>query len=231
MKESDAAVKKALQLAKEIEIPAEVLAKESTVEVAQLGLELTKNLQQMAVADDMVKAIEVAQKEAGCSEAPVALEAPEGISNSHTDAEIVTIESSTSTETRSSPASLSSSSSSLSTSSDTDDIPLNRVYTNLNKALFPSPSPSTKTSKKPNYDTFVPMYPSVEERLIDMQQRRIDVCKNLPADHPLQPPMIDQIQFVPSDAEGADDHTGTDIANIDVSSKGEKNTRRGVELC
>jgi len=33
-KETDAAVKKALQLAKEIEIPVEVLAKESTVEVA-----------------------------------------------------------------------------------------------------------------------------------------------------------------------------------------------------
>jgi len=32
--EADVAVKKALQLAKEIEIPAEVLAKESTVEAA-----------------------------------------------------------------------------------------------------------------------------------------------------------------------------------------------------
>jgi len=44
-KETDAAVKKALQFAKGIEIPAKVLAKESTVEAAQLGLELTKNLQ------------------------------------------------------------------------------------------------------------------------------------------------------------------------------------------
>jgi len=58
------------------------------------------------------------------------------------------------------------------------------VYTNLNKAL--SPSPSTKTSKKPNYVTLVPIYPSVEERLIDMQQMRFGVCKNLPVDHPLQ---------------------------------------------
>ena len=157
-----------------------------------------------------MKATEVVQEEAGCSEAP------EGISNSHTDVEIVTIESSTCIESRSSPASLSSSSSSLSTSSDTNDIPLNRVYTNLNKAL--SPLPSTKTSKNPDYDTFLPMYPFVEERLIDMQQRRIDVCKNLPVDHRLQPPMIDPIQFVPTDAEGADDHTRTYIANIDVSS-------------
>jgi len=30
--------------------------------------------------------------------------------------------------------------------------------------------------------------------------------------------MIDPIQFVPANAEGVDDHTGTDIANIDVSS-------------
>jgi len=37
-------VKKALQLAKDIEILAEVLAKESTVEAAQLGLVLTVNL-------------------------------------------------------------------------------------------------------------------------------------------------------------------------------------------
>jgi len=37
-------VQKALQLAKEIEIPAEVLAKESIVEAAQLGLELIENL-------------------------------------------------------------------------------------------------------------------------------------------------------------------------------------------
>jgi len=49
-KETDAVVEKALQLAKEVKIPAEVLARESTVEVAQLGLELTENLQQMAVA-------------------------------------------------------------------------------------------------------------------------------------------------------------------------------------
>jgi len=44
-KEADvAALEKALQLAKEIEVPAEVLIKESTVEAAQLGIELTENL-------------------------------------------------------------------------------------------------------------------------------------------------------------------------------------------
>jgi len=45
-KEADAAaLEKAVKLAKEIEIPAEVLAKKSIVEAAQLGLELTENLQ------------------------------------------------------------------------------------------------------------------------------------------------------------------------------------------
>jgi len=45
------------------------------------------------------------------------------------------------------------------------------------------------------------MSPSIEERLIDLQQRRIDACKNLPAN-----------------AEGADDHTRIDSANINLSS-------------
>jgi len=62
------------------------------------------------------------------------------------------------------------------------------------------------------------MYPSVEERLHDMQQRRNDACKNLPANYPLQPPMIEPIQYILADAEGAVDYTRTDSANIDVSS-------------
>jgi len=207
----DVAVQKALQLAKEIEIPAEVLAKESIVIATQLGLELTKNLQQIAVADVMVEATEVAQEEAGCSKAHVASEAPVGNSNSHTPAEIITVESSTSPDTSSK-----STSSSSSIPSDPDDIPLSKVYNTLNKAL--SPSPSSKTHKNPASDIFVPMYPSVEDRLIDLQQRRIDACKNLPADHPLQPPVIEPIQSIPVDAEGADDHTVINFANINVSS-------------
>jgi len=99
---------------------------------------------------------------------------------------------------------------------DMDDIPLNRVYTTLNKRL--SPSPSTKTHKKPDSDTFVPMYPPVKERIHDMLQRRIDACINLPVNHPLQPPVIEPIQFVPTNAEGVVDHTGSESANIDVSS-------------
>jgi len=119
----------------------------------------------MAVVVEWMEVTEVVQEEAGCSETLDASEAPEGNSNSHTLAEIITVESSSSPESRSSSATLSSSSS---TSSDTDNVPLNKVYTNLNKSL--STSPLTKTHKKPDYDTFVSMYPSVEERLIGLQQ-------------------------------------------------------------
>jgi len=62
------------------------------------------------------------------------------------------------------------------------------------------------------------MYPYVEERLIGLQQRRIDACIHLPADHPQQPLVIEAIQFIPVDVEGADDQTGTYSAKINVSS-------------
>jgi len=124
------------------------------------------------------------------SEAPDSPEAPEGISETlHTDVEIVELGSSSSSDIRSN----SPFSSSSTTSSDLDDMPLSKVYSSLNKAL--PPSPSTKTIRKPD-DTFVPMYPSVKERLISMQQRRIDACKNLLENHPLQPPVIEPIKFI-----------------------------------
>ena len=105
-KEVDVVVEKTLELAKEIKIPAEVLTKESTVEAAQLGWELTENLQQMIVVDGVLKTAEDAQEEVVCSEA-VASEAYQGNTDSHTvAAEIFIVESSTSSDTRSSPSSL-----------------------------------------------------------------------------------------------------------------------------
>ena len=147
------------------------------------------------------------------SEAPDSPEAPEGISETlHTDVEIVELGFSSPSDIRSN----SPSSSSSTTSSDPDDIPLSKVNSILNKTL--PPSPSTKTTKKPDHHTFVPMYPSVQERIMYMQQMRIDACKNLPSDHPLQPPMIDPIQSIPAAAEGEGDCVGTDLANTIVSS-------------
>jgi len=62
------------------------------------------------------------------------------------------------------------------------------------------------------------MYPNVQERIIDMQQMRIDACKNLPKNHPLQPPVIEPIQSIPAAVEGEGDCVGTDLANTIVSS-------------
>jgi len=137
-----------------------------------------------------VKVTEGVQKEAGCPEAE------RGNTNSLHTANIIDIESSTSLDSHSTSASLSTS---TSTSLDMDDIPLNKVYENLQKHL--SLSSSTKHQKKLDNDTFVHMYPFVEERIHDMQQRRINACVRLPADHPLQPPMIEPLQSIPVDAE------------------------------
>jgi len=62
------------------------------------------------------------------------------------------------------------------------------------------------------------MYPFVQERITDMQQMRIDACKNLPANHPLQPPMIDLIQSIPAAPEGEGECVWTNLANTNVSS-------------
>jgi len=129
--------------------------------------------------------------------------------NSNID--IVELGSSSNTQTNS-PSS--SSSSSILSSSNEDDVPLSKMYSSINK----TPS-KTKTSQKLD-DTFEPMHPSVQERMIDIQQRRIDAYKYLPADHPLQPPVIEAIQVIPAAAEGGDDPVGTDLAfGSNVSSK------------
>jgi len=51
-----------------------------------------------------------------------------------------------------------------------------------------------------------------------MQQMRIDAYKNLPANHPLQPPVIEPIQSIPAAVEGEGECVGTDPANTIVSS-------------
>jgi len=61
------------------------------------------------------------------------------------------------------------------------------------------------------------MYPSVEERIHDMQQRRINACVILPTDHPLQPLMIEPLQSIPADVEVVSDQTGPESANREVS--------------
>ena len=186
-----AASQKALKIAKDFAVPAEALLKESTIEAAHKVIELTKDLQQLVVASDLLNAAEETQKEdATCSELD-ASEAARGNTDSHNISNVIEVESSSTSASHYN---------SVSTSSDIDNIPLNRVYANLHKSL--SPSSSTKNQKKPVDDAFVPMYPSVLNRIIDMSQMRIDVCARLPANHPMQPPMIEPLQTIPVDVEG-----------------------------
>jgi len=134
-------LEKALKFAKEIEGPTEVFLNESTVEAAQLGIELTENLQQLVVSGELEKVTKEVEKEAGCSEVDASEAGRGNIDSLHT-ANIIDKESSTTFDSHSTSASLSTS---TLTSSDMDDIPLDRVYAKLQKRL--SSSPSTKPQK------------------------------------------------------------------------------------
>jgi len=203
-----------VELARQIEVPASSIAREDVVEAAHQVIKAAEVVQELAASEAEVLALvgseEAKEGNAGTSEAPMSPEAPEGMSDTlRTDVEVVELGSSSS-YTRSN----STSSSSSTTSS--NHMLLSKAYYSLNKTL--SPSTSTKTIQKPD-DTFVPIYPSVEERMIGMQQRRIDACKHLPADHPLQLPIVEPIQFISAAAEGGSDHLGTNLASETIVSK------------
>jgi len=81
-------------------------------------------------------------------------------------------------------------------SSDLDDVTLSLIYKDL--------SPSTKPTQKANTKPFESVYPAILKRIGEMSQMRVDLCNKLPADHPLQPPIIE-----PLNIELADTHTCT----------------------
>ena len=167
------------------------MLKQSSGEHAQKVVELTRSLQELVVASELLSATEEAQREeATCSEA-ASSEATRGNPDSHNTSNLVIEIESSSTSA--------SHSTSISTSSDIDNIPLNRVYANLQKYL--SPSSSTKHQKKPVDDTFEPMYPPIQERIGDLAQMRLDIFSRRPAEHPFQPPFIQPLQTIPADAE------------------------------
>jgi len=163
------------------------------------------------VADERKATEDVQREEAATSEAD-ASEGTQGNTDSLHTTNIIEIESSSASP---------SYSTSISNLSDLDDVPLNKIYTTINKG----PSPSTKLKKKPCDETFEPMYPSVLERIGEMSQMRVDVCARLPADHPLQPPMIELIQSLPADAEGVDEPAGFESTNISESSNHKSTTQ------
>jgi len=169
----EAAVKKALEIAAQISVPLDVLLQEAYVEAAQAGIELTENLQQLVVSGELLKVSE--EKSAGSE--PATSEATRGNPDFSHSANVIEIESGTSTSTST------SSSTSTSDSSDIDDVPLNKLYKNI--------SPSTKQKQKANDEPYEPLYPFALDRIGALSQMRVDICEKLPADHPLQPPIID----------------------------------------
>ena len=202
---NDEAVQRAVELASQIEVPSSSLLKEDEALAASQVVKAAAVIQNLAVSKvevlGFVEAAEAREEIAGTSGAAETSETHVSMSDALTsNVEIVELGSSSETLTNSPD---SSSSSSILSSSDEDDIPLSKIYSSINK----TPSTSTKTSKKPD-DIFEPMYPSIQERMIEMQQKRIDACKYLPADHLLQPPVIEAIQVIPAAVEGGDDHVG-----------------------
>jgi len=156
------------------------------------------------VSGELLKDFEkkAAGSEASTSEA-AASEAARGNPDLTHSANIIEIEYGTSTST--------SSSTSTSDSSDLDDVPLTKLYKSL--------SPSTKQKQKANVEPFEPLYLSVLNRIGEMSQIRVDICAKLPADHPLQPPVVEPLNVAPADAEGFDEPAESVSANTSTSSQ------------
>jgi len=175
-------VQKALDLAAQISIPADVLLKKTTSEDAQTVLGLSEDLQQLVASGELLKAPEekATRSEAATSEAAASRGNPD-ISNS---TNIIEVESGSETSIHSSD------------SSDLDDVTLSLIYKDI--------SSSTKPIQKANTQPFEPVYPTVLQSIGEMSQRRVDLCNKLPADHPLQPPIIEPLNVAP-----ADSHTST----------------------
>jgi len=200
-KAKEAAVQKALEIAAQISVPANVLLEKTTIEAVQAGIELTEDLQQLVVSRELLKDAEelAAGSEATTSEA-AASRGNLDVSNS---ANIIEIEYGTSTPT--------SSPTHTSDSSDLDDVTLSLLYKNI--------STSSKPIQKANPKPFESKYPVVLKSIGEMSQKRIDICNKLPIDHPLQPPMVEPLNIAPADAEGSDEPAGSASATIITSSQ------------
>ena len=184
-------------LAKELRTTIAHFVKKKIVEDTKKVVEYTKAVQGLIAkeAGDLLKTtMEVKWENAGCSEAGTS-EAPtsdvaetRGNNSIHISDKIIDLNST-----------------STSHSSET-----------LDKDL--APSPYTKTTKKPVDDVYVPMYPSVQKRIVDMAQRRIDVCHKMPATHWVQPPYIKPLQMILVDVQSQDESVRTTSYNFPSTS-------------
>jgi len=161
-KVNDEAVQRAVELASQITVLASSLVREDAAQAAHQVIEAAAVIQELAASEvevlGIVDTVEAREGNAGTSEADETAEAQEGMTDAfNSNINIVELGSSSETQTDS------PSSSFILSSSDEDDVPLSKMYSSINK----TPS-KTKTSQKPD-DMFEPMYPSVQERMIDMQ--------------------------------------------------------------
>jgi len=101
-------------------------------------------------------------------------------------------------------------------SSDLDDVTLSLLYKNI--------SPSTKQKQKAISKSFEPVYPTVLKSIGEMSQMRVDICNKLPANHPLQPPMVEPFNITLADAEGCDEPAGSVSANTSTSTQSDQPT-------
>jgi len=60
----------------------------------------------------------------------------------------------------------------------------------------------------------VPIHPSIQERIGDLAQMRMDICSKLPAEHPFQPPYIQPLQTIPADAEVEREQVVHDLTSL-----------------
>jgi len=61
-----------------------------------------------------------------------------------------------------------------------------------------SPGQRMKMLPKSSPKPFEPKYPAILQSIGEMSQRRVDICNKLPADHPIQPPVITPVNMIPA---------------------------------
>ena len=139
--EKEAAVHKALDLAAQISVPADVLLKKTTGEAAQAAIELSEDLQQLVASGEILKAPE--EKAIGSEAAPSEAAASRGNPDVSNSANIIEVESGS--------------------------------------------------------ETSIHSQVLIHKSIGEMSQRRVNLCNKLPADHPLQPPIIEPLNIAPAD--------------------------------
>jgi hypothetical protein len=176
--EDVAALEKIRELTKRIEVPVSSIAREDVGVSAQVVIKATEEVQELVTSEAgsllMVAAEGVQEENVDTSKAGVSKADKGNPDSPHIDNIIVVESDSTST---------SSQSTSSTSSSDMDNVPLIKVYENLQKAL--SPSPSTKLHKKHADNTpYEPINSNIDERIIGLSQIKATFCNRLPANHP-----------------------------------------------